>query len=349
MGLLFTARTFRLSRRGQLTDRYSNATAQLASEKQTERLAGIYALEHVMAESARDHGAVVDILAAFIRERRPLVDTGGDRIPEDSDGSDKAYKSAKAERFPADVQAALTVLGRRPRRPEQHGVDLRNSDLAGADLSRSYFPNLAVEFTVLSGADLSGAELTGLVANNAVLRDANLRNARLANAQLREVVGHGAALDGARLGAADFRNSGFIEISAEGADLRGAVMDYAVFDDSNMGKCDMREASLISTKLRHVNLSHARLTNANLSAAQIQQSNLLGADVRNADFDRVGMEGAVFYSILPEEEVAKNLTRTQVLQSFRDQTTILPPEPKNLPPGLRRAKSAKRFPGRPNS
>src|SRR5262249_36343793 len=68
VGLGFTARTYYLSRRGQLTDRYTKAIAQLASGKLTERLGGIYALEHLMAESARDHNTVVEVLAAFVRE-----------------------------------------------------------------------------------------------------------------------------------------------------------------------------------------------------------------------------------------------------------------------------------------
>ncbi|MGW4152208.1 hypothetical protein ACWEDF_03505 [Micromonospora chersina] len=67
-GAAFTARTFYLSRRGQFTDRYTKAIAQLASDRLTERLGGIYALEHLMTESDRDHNSVVEVLAAFVRE-----------------------------------------------------------------------------------------------------------------------------------------------------------------------------------------------------------------------------------------------------------------------------------------
>jgi hypothetical protein len=58
IGLSFTGRTFYLSRRGHLTDRYTKAIAQLASDKREERLGGIYALEHLMVESPRDHDTV---------------------------------------------------------------------------------------------------------------------------------------------------------------------------------------------------------------------------------------------------------------------------------------------------
>src|SRR3954447_15127780 len=44
-GLIFTARTYRLSREGHITDRYSNAIEQLGNDKLEVRLGGIYALE----------------------------------------------------------------------------------------------------------------------------------------------------------------------------------------------------------------------------------------------------------------------------------------------------------------
>lgn len=68
-GAGFTARTFYLTRRGQLTDRYTKAIGLLASEKVTERIGGVFALEHLMAESAQDHPTAVEVLAAFVRER----------------------------------------------------------------------------------------------------------------------------------------------------------------------------------------------------------------------------------------------------------------------------------------
>jgi hypothetical protein len=49
--------------------------AQLASENLTERLGGIYALEHLMLESERDHQTVVDVLAAFVRARAPISES----------------------------------------------------------------------------------------------------------------------------------------------------------------------------------------------------------------------------------------------------------------------------------
>ncbi len=51
-----------------MTDRYTKATEQLGSDKLDVRIGGIYALERIARDSARDHPAVMEVLAAFIRE-----------------------------------------------------------------------------------------------------------------------------------------------------------------------------------------------------------------------------------------------------------------------------------------
>ena len=53
--LIFTARNFILSREGQVTDRYTKAIEQLGSDKLDVRIGGIYALERVARDSAKDH------------------------------------------------------------------------------------------------------------------------------------------------------------------------------------------------------------------------------------------------------------------------------------------------------
>ncbi|WP_158603460.1 pentapeptide repeat-containing protein [Micromonospora radicis] len=127
VGASFTARTYFLARRGQVTERYGKAVAQLSSEKLVERLGGIYALEHVMADSVTHHETVCSVLAAFVREEA-RGEAGGDA----------------GDRVATDVEAAVVVLGRRPRRREQTLVDLTGARLTGADLT---------------GADLEGAVL----------------------------------------------------------------------------------------------------------------------------------------------------------------------------------------------
>ena len=73
--LVFTAlnftlsrRTFELTEQGQVTDRYTKAIEQLGSDKLDVRIGGIYALERVARDSAKDHPTVMEVLTAFIRE-----------------------------------------------------------------------------------------------------------------------------------------------------------------------------------------------------------------------------------------------------------------------------------------
>jgi len=104
--LIFTARNFTLSRRtfqlteqGQVTDRYTKAIEQLGSGKIDIRIGGVYALERIAHDSARDHPTVMEVLAAFIREHSL------------EKWASAARKKAGLPIAPRpDVQAALTVI-----------------------------------------------------------------------------------------------------------------------------------------------------------------------------------------------------------------------------------------------
>jgi hypothetical protein len=157
--LIYTARTFGLSREGQVTDRYTKAIEQLGSDKLDVRIGGIYALERVARDSAKDHPTVMEVLTAFVREHSreqwPLPEHDTDPAP-------------PPERRP-DVQAALTVIGRRHASRDTRPIDLARADLTGANLA---------------GALLFHADLTGAHLAYADLAYADLAAARLARADL---------------------------------------------------------------------------------------------------------------------------------------------------------------------
>jgi len=54
-------RTLELSEQGQVTDRYTKAIEQLGSDKLDVRIGGIYALERVARDSARDHPTIMEV------------------------------------------------------------------------------------------------------------------------------------------------------------------------------------------------------------------------------------------------------------------------------------------------
>ncbi|MGW3464898.1 hypothetical protein ACWDE9_37375 [Streptomyces olivaceoviridis] len=59
VGILYTHRTWQQVREGQVTDRYTKAIGQIASDNPVEQLGGIYALERIMRDSPKDHATIV--------------------------------------------------------------------------------------------------------------------------------------------------------------------------------------------------------------------------------------------------------------------------------------------------
>lgn len=161
--LLFTARRFVLSRDGQVPDRYAKALEQLGCEKLDVRIGGIHALERVARDSPRDHPAVMEMLAAFIRER------SHEQWPPPHPGGQARERSVRP-----DVHAAITVVGRRLTERDIGPVDLARADLTGADLGGAR----------LIGADLTRADLTGADFTDVDLTGADLARADLTRTEL---------------------------------------------------------------------------------------------------------------------------------------------------------------------
>ena len=120
--------TVRVAEEGQITERFTRAIQQLGDDDNMAiRLGGIYALERIAKDSEKDHGPIMEVLTAYVREKAP-------RKNDD-------YEPKEDERPPTDIQAILTVIGRR----ETTGKNRRNDPL---DLNK----------TQLVLADLSGAK-----------------------------------------------------------------------------------------------------------------------------------------------------------------------------------------------
>src|SRR6266545_5712209 len=78
--LAITARTYRLTEQGHITDRYTKAIEQLGSTRLDVRLGGVYALERIAVDSKRDHPTVVEVLSAFVREHSDPTHTTSESI-----------------------------------------------------------------------------------------------------------------------------------------------------------------------------------------------------------------------------------------------------------------------------
>ncbi|NUT49804.1 MAG: pentapeptide repeat-containing protein [Saccharothrix sp.] len=198
-----TEAQLRLTEQGHLTDRFGRAVEQIGSDKLDVRLGGIYALERLARDSARDHPTVVEVLAAFVRDHAPIGSCVGVTDP--------------FTRPATDVQAALTVIARRDvSRDNGTQVDLSLACLYGAKL-----PNAQLAGAILQETNLEHAELRGTNLAGAVLRHARLTVARLNDADLTGAVLTGADLEGAALSGADLTGARLDGANVEHTDLAG--------------------------------------------------------------------------------------------------------------------------------
>ena len=235
---MLTSRGQALTEQGQITDRYIRAVDQLGSDKGLDvRIGGIYALERVARDSARDHPAVMELLTAFIREHshEPQL------RPSDGDGLVQEQSTRP------DVQAAITVVRRRDAQRDILPIDLTDADLTGADLTRARLTGADLTAADLTGADLTRARLTGADLTAADLTGAHLDGATLTRAGL-----NGATLDGATLDGAHLHDATLDGAHLDGAHLDGAHLDGADLTGADLTRADLTGADLTGAWLRGV-------------------------------------------------------------------------------------------------
>lgn len=229
----------RVAEDAQRSERFSRVVGQLADERLEVRLGAIYALEQLAGESREQHRPSIAVLCAFLREHAawsPDRPSGG--------------------RPPTDVQAVLSVLGRRSLAHERDDgtfrLDLRRTDLRGADLNGVQFANAILldahlESASLQGAQLGGADLRGAWLDNADLVEADLRGADLREAHLEGAYLVDAHLEGANLGGAHLAGAYLGGASLQGADLGGAQLDGAYLYKANLEGASLHAARAVST------------------------------------------------------------------------------------------------------
>ncbi|MDQ0941813.1 pentapeptide repeat-containing protein [Streptomyces sp. V1I1] len=280
--------TLRLTEREQVASTYNETVANLGDESINVRLSSIYALQRIMRESPREQPAIVEVLSAYVREQA--------KVPKKAQAD--ALRKNVTTRPASDVQAALTVLGSRPRSlnddvanpgpdGQQQGViDLRSTFLVGADLSGANLSSVD-----LRGADLTRADLTagrfenvrfdGAYMAEAVLTDANFHASKFIGTDLRKVWWDSANLLNADLTRADLtgaRRSGQAgdpSIYLANAELSGANLTDADLSDAYLAGADLSRHSAQG-------ISAANLTRANFTRAILRGALLSGTDRRTA-------------------------------------------------------------------
>jgi hypothetical protein len=224
-----------------ISQQVSKGFEQLSSDKITMRLGGVYALEGVMNNSEQYHEAVLEALCAFVREgTKPLAKPVQGKASKFSPGNSTPEPSPLS----TDIQAALTVIGRRVHTTDT--ADLDGANLHGARLEQANLSQIGLSKTNLSGANLRGANLMTYLGQ--------------------------VDLSGADLFLANLSDSGMHKANMSGAYLQQADLSAAY----------LQEANLSSASLMWANLSEAKLMKSNLTRANLWSTNLSGADLSGA-------------------------------------------------------------------
>lgn len=306
-----------------ITERITKSVEQLGAERPANsgdrdlsrpnlevRLGAIYALERIAEDSERDHIPIMETLCAYIRENSnahapydfPLPDwqevpTGAERKSSKTHwGCPEAklrYENArdwtlKLPPIRADVQAAITVVGRRPflrrvyERSRGFNLDLRSANLQRVDLSALHLGSAMLSGARLEGAVLGRVRLEGADLSNANLTGANIRRAKMEGAILSHATLEGATLSRANLDGAILNN-----IMATGVDCRRATFTKATLVAANFDGALFRRAKMVGADLSGANATAADLRRANLEGAV-----LCGAKMELADLSRAKMDGA---------------------------------------------------------
>lgn len=214
-------RTAEATELGRSAEIMAQAFAGLGAEKVQVRIGSIYSLERQARERPKDQGPIVQTLAAFVRDACPA--------PAAPATAESVYRAVQV-----DVQAALSVLGRRLRVNDPIGLRLSfaGANLSGYDFADGDFTGASFKGAYLCAANFAGAKLRRTdfqlaVADQADLYAADAREASFSAAYCGGTRFAHADLRGVAFVDADLRNADFAHAQVEAVDWRGAALDGA--------------------------------------------------------------------------------------------------------------------------
>ena len=289
------------------------------------RLGAIYALERISQDSERDHIAVMETLCAYVRENAPAA---GCEVFEAEDGDFEAWLEAQAGPR-ADIQAVLTVLGRRgkeriayeigadeakPRyRLDLRGACLRKTDMQEGDFRNGLFANTLMDDAHLGNANLEQANLWKADLRKAYLGSARLQQADLGKADMQKAYLSSANLQQAELKGANLQESYLWNVNLQEAYLGMVNLQHAFLGMANLQGADLEEAYLHKANLREANLQKAYLREVNL-----QEANLWNVNLREADLSKASLKSAMLASVRIDSMNASHVDFTNVERLSRE-------------------------------
>ncbi|MFE1107575.1 pentapeptide repeat-containing protein [Streptomyces rochei] len=312
LALVYTARNFRLTRRGQVTERFTKALERLGSDEIYVRIGGVLALEQIVQDAPEQATHAAQVLYAFTRERTPKVRKN------DTTSAIRAARRKARQKRPmndpsphstdspyADVQAALTALTRPASR--RHVDSSVRIDLSGFHLAGIQLKGADLRGINLTGTNLENADLSECLLANGDLQGSNLCGASLADADL-----SGCDLKMADLSRANLMRANLQHAQIEMAKLYKANLLSAELQEAQAYKADLTEADLFMADLTHASFHNANFTQAFLHTANLTNTFLHAAYLADstADIDQIASAWPTEATILP--------------QGFSDDPSIIP-------------------------
>jgi hypothetical protein len=197
------------------------------------RLGAIYSLERLLSESEKDQRAILETLCAYVRENSPLA------LPED-DIQRTGWLRGDITPAPtrrSDVQAALTVIGRRPKQVQSRAdgadwrLDFREANLGGYDFSKLNFDRSDFTGSFLNRAKFSEASFVNGIFDNSVLcwidmHGACLRLSSFTRCNMKNAKIENTDFSLTKIEDSDLRDANVTSFDISGADLEGAFSTY---------------------------------------------------------------------------------------------------------------------------
>lgn len=275
-------------------ERLYQAIGQLGSIQIETRLGAIYTLEQIAKDCPKDHWAIMELFAAFIRENAPIIIDDEGQLEEVSP-------------LPTDIQAALTAIARRDisKEGENPKLDLRYIDIRGADLS-----DANLRGTDFTGSDLRCCSFFGANLETADFSGVNLQEAVLYEANLQSCLFYEADLQAAILRKANLKSAVFYRANLQAAILYDANLFEAIFYQANLSS-----ANLCDVNLKFANLEACNLSSTNLIGSNLEGANLIGANLQNASLSTANLQEAILYEaiLLKTNLCDTNLTKANLV------------------------------------
>ncbi len=207
-------KNIQMSQSKLMAESFSQAIQSLGQKEDIHlRLGGIYSLQRIANSSKEDHWAVMEILAAFIRNQSKVTLN-----------SDQPIDS-----IPLDIQTALTVIGKRYVEWDP-SEEVKRIDLTGSFLKEAVLVQGNLEKAILVKSNLSGANLSGTNLSYALISEKG-KESDLSGATL-----NAAVMSGATLEAAILKNAKMARATLDLVNFDSSLLEGVDFSYSNVEK-----------------------------------------------------------------------------------------------------------------